>query len=125
MSDEETFSKSTNGPVTPNEKSPLIDPGHGFHRDFRHLTMWKDTLVSCMADNPPTRLEAPVTRLCTITSDLTHLKKRAFANRRRWRLFERYYTARYTLCLGVHNNNLTFMLEFDGRQYGLANVDFD
>ena len=76
-----------------------------------------------MSDVPPTRLEAPVTRLCTITSDLTHLRKRAFA--RRWRIFQKYYTARYTLCLGVHNNNLTFKLEFEGQQYGLANIDFD
>ncbi|KAI4224250.1 MAG: hypothetical protein LQ349_007270 [Xanthoria aureola] len=111
----ETF---VEGKHRPEDRCPNIDTGQILARNQIH------TLVSCMADNPPTRLEAPVTRLCTISSDLTHLKKRAF-NRRRWRLFERYYTARYTLCLGVHNNNLTFMLEFDGRQYGLANVELD
>ncbi|KAL9629086.1 MAG: hypothetical protein Q9204_005479 [Flavoplaca sp. TL-2023a] len=72
---------------------------------------------------PPTRLEAPVTKLCTITSDLTHLKKKAFASH--WRIFQRYHTANYMLCLAVHNNNLTFKLEFEGRQYGVANIDFD
>ncbi|KAL8643779.1 MAG: hypothetical protein Q9226_008127 [Calogaya cf. arnoldii] len=121
MSDEETFSKPRSDRLDP--RNPLIDLGHGFHRDFRHLAMWTDTLVSCISNEPPTRLEAPVTRLCTITSDLTHLRKRAFA--RRWRIFQKYYTARYTLCLGVHDNNLTFKFEFEGQQYGLANVDFD
>ena len=101
----------------------LIDLGHGFHRDIRKLTKWKDTLVYCISDVPPTRLEATVTKLCTITSDLTHLKKKAFASHRR--IFKRYYTAHYMLCLGVHNKNLTFKLDFEGRHYGVANVDFD
>ncbi|KAL8714311.1 MAG: hypothetical protein Q9220_001642 [cf. Caloplaca sp. 1 TL-2023] len=96
---------------------------HTFHRDFRYLSAWKDNLVSCSADTPPRRFEAPVARICTITSDLTRIKKKHFA--RHWRKFRSYKTAHYILCLGVQENNLTFKLEFCGRQYGVANIDFD
>ncbi|KAL8831907.1 MAG: hypothetical protein Q9170_005100 [Blastenia crenularia] len=96
---------------------------HVFHRDFLYLGPWKDSLVSCTSDPPPSRLEPPVIKLCSITTDLTHLSKKHFA--RRWRRFQRYYTAHYTLCLGLRDNNLTFSLEFQGRQYSAASVEFD
>ncbi|KAL8817394.1 MAG: hypothetical protein Q9223_003761 [Gallowayella weberi] len=96
---------------------------YGFHRDFRHLGIWKDNLVCCTSEVPPSRLEEPVAKLCTITSDLTHLNKNKFG--RHWRGFRSYYTAHYTLCLGVQDNNLTFKLEFRGQQYGFANIEFD
>ncbi|KAL8757027.1 MAG: hypothetical protein Q9184_004318 [Pyrenodesmia sp. 2 TL-2023] len=96
---------------------------HSFHRDFRHLGPWTDNLVSCASEVPPSRLEAPAVKLCTITSDLSHLKKKSFD--RHWRKFQPYYTARYTLCLGLQDDNLTFRLEYEGQQYGVAYVDFD
>lgn len=107
----------------PNHSEGLIRTEHSFHRDFRHLAVWKDTLVCCTSDAPPSRLEAPVTKLCTITSNLTHLQKKAFT--RRWKNFRSYYTAQYTLCIGVQNSNLAFTLEFQGQQYGSASVEFD
>ncbi|KAL8732513.1 MAG: hypothetical protein Q9166_002727 [cf. Caloplaca sp. 2 TL-2023] len=121
LPDEQTF--STFPATNLFALNDLMISGYGFHRDFRQLSLWKDNLVCCTSEVPPTRLEVPVTKLCSITSDLTHLKKNRFG--RHWRGFRSYYTAHYTLCLGVQNNNLTFKLEFRGQQYGFAKVDFD
>ncbi|KAL8947831.1 MAG: hypothetical protein Q9222_005928 [Ikaeria aurantiellina] len=119
--DEQTFRKS----CLPEYLRKQIHsvPGHAFHRDFRHLSAWEDSLVSCSADTPPSRFEPPVVKLCTITSDLTHVQKKRFT--RHWRGLRPYKTAHYILCLGVQDNNLAFKLEFRGHQYGLANIEFD
>ena len=101
----------------------MILTEHTFYRNFNGLTIWKDSVVSCEADNPPTRLEAPVHKLCIVISDLTHLHlKKNF--RRRWKLFRPYYTAAYVIILRVKNNNLTFELEYRDQIYGVADVEF-
>lgn len=86
--------------------------------------MWKDTLVACSTDHPPSRIEPPIVRLCTITSDLTHLNKATHFTRR-WRRCRPYYTAKYDIVLGVRDSHLTFMLECQGQRFGVASVDFD
>ena len=75
-------------------------------------------------DVPPTRWDESVVKHCTITSDLSSLDKKS-AFDRRWRKWHRYYTANYELVMGVRNNNLTIHLEYRGRQYGAAKVEFD
>ena len=97
---------------------------HGFYRHFKELTVWTDNLVSSTLDNPPSRWESSVQKHCTITSDLTHLSKRSNFQRK-WRKLTRYYTANYDLVLSMRNNKLTISLEYKGKEYGVAGVQFD
>lgn len=96
---------------------------HAFFREFRDLTLWNDHLVCCASDVPPTRMQNPVTKLCTITSDLTSLGKSSFS--RKWKSLKPCYKAEYNICFGLQNGNLTFSLEYRGRYYGVARVVFE
>ena len=97
--------------------------GHQFSRTFRHLGPWDDILVTCSLDIPPTRRDESVMRLCSVTSDLTQLKRKAF--QRNWSRMRPYYTAHYAIVLGVQNTKLNFSVEFKGQRYGVATVTFD
>ena len=94
-----------------------------FSRTFRRLKPWHDRLVACSLDQPPPRREQAVTSLCSVTSDLTHLKRRKFLMR--FNKFRPYFTAHYAILCGFENSNLKFTVEFKGQEYGIANVDFD
>ena len=97
---------------------------HTFSRNFKHLTPWIDSLVSSTEEVPPQRVHDPsVHRHCTITSDLSHLKKKKF--KRKWRKLSSYYVADYDLLLQLKGNHLALALEYMGQQYGVANVDFE
>ena len=96
---------------------------HAFKRNFKHLTPWVDVLVSSTDDVPPVRWEHSVEKHCTITSDLTSLKKSYFD--RRWRKWRKYYVANYDLVMGVRNDFLSIWLEYNGQKYGVASVEFE
>ena len=102
----------------------LTSTAHTFTRNFKHLSPWMDSLVSSTLEAPPQRVNDPsVHRHCTITSDLTHLKKKKF--KRKWRKLSPYYVADYDLLLQLKGNHLALALEYMGQQYGVANVEFE
>ena len=97
---------------------------HSFSRHFRSVEPWIDSLVSSTLEVPPQRANDPsVHKHCTITSDLTHLPKKMF--KRRWRKFVPYYTADYELLLQLRGNELCMALQYGGREFGLAQVEFE
>ena len=97
---------------------------HAFSRHFRAVEPWVDSLVSSTEQIPPQRATDPsVHKHCTITSDLTHLPKRLF--KRRWRKLVPYYTADYELLLQLRGNELCMALQYGGREYGIAQVEFE
>lgn len=97
---------------------------HTFSRDFRRLMPWVDSLVSSNLEVPPQRCSDPsVQKHCTITSDLTYLKKRSF--RRRWKKIIPYYSADYDLLLQLKGNNLAMALQYNGKEYGVAQIEFE
>ena len=124
MSDDQTF-RNDPLPLTPSSQGTLtFMVGHKFYRHFRHLEVWKDELVSCSLDVPPTREDQSITKLCTVVSDLTYLKKRS-SFKRNWSRFKPYYLAYYDIVFHVENNNLRFTLEYNGQNYGVASVEFE
>ncbi|CAF9934329.1 MAG: hypothetical protein HETSPECPRED_009185 [Heterodermia speciosa] len=99
---------------------------HRFHRPFRTLTTWRDTLVCCDSDPPPPRMQPPVQKLCAITSDLTHIKKSGAGFKRKWRGLKPYYVAEYDIEMGVRNGaQLVFGLKYREQRFGVASVEFE
>ena len=106
------------------KKLLTIGEGHYFSRTFRRLAPWDDVLITCSLDIPPTRRDDSVTRLCSVTSDLTHLKKRKDFPRK-WSRLRPYYCTHYAIALGIESSKLNFVVEFKGQKYGVASVTFE
>ncbi|KAI9892503.1 MAG: hypothetical protein M1814_001460 [Vezdaea aestivalis] len=97
---------------------------YSFTRYFRRLSEWNDTLICCDLDIPPTRFDnSTVRKLCTIKSDLSHLKKSQF--KRKWKGFLPYRVAQYELVMSLKQSNMKFNLEYQGQTYGVSSVEFE
>lgn len=74
----------------------LSDSRHitrAFTRTFRKYSgPWRDSMVVCDLDEPPSRISPSVSLLCVIEADLSSIKKSSYEQK--WVHWRRVYTAR-------------------------------